>query len=198
MSRRYIKYISIFTVMIYLFYLVFPLASLSIVRASSIDEKDIYKGIALALLLLLVSKVGKSSEGNYNQTPPDDIIVEPPIVSDSDVDLLAHLIYAESRGEPFEGQIAVGAVVMNRVKSSDFPNTVRAVIYQKGQFSPVQDGQINLQPNSNAYLAAEEAIKGKDPSRGALFFYNPEKAKTLWWLSQRETTVIIGNHVFAR
>ena len=94
--------------------------------------------------------------------------------------------------------MAVGAVVLNRVKSPGFPNTIREVIFQKNQFSAVSDGQFYLEPNETAYRAARDALSGRDPSLGALFFYNPKTAKTLYWLSTRETTVVIGNHVFAK
>ena len=84
--------------------------------------------------------------------------------SNSDLNLLAHLIYAEARGEPYKGQVAVGAVVLNRVKSSSFPNSVAGVIYQRGAFSVVDDGQINLSPNTTAINAARDALNGWDPT----------------------------------
>ena len=116
--------------------------------------------------------------------------------SNSDVQLLARLIYAEARGEPYKGQVAVGAVVLNRVKSSSFPNTISAVIYQPYAFTCVNDGQINLTPNDQAYREAKEAMNGYDPSYGALYYYNPAIA-TNSWIFTRKTTVVIGRHVFA-
>lgn len=116
--------------------------------------------------------------------------------SSSDVNLLAKLIYAEARGEPYQGQVAVGAVVLNRVKSSSFPNTISAVIYQPYAFTCVNDGQINLSPNQTAIKAAKDAMNGWDPSYGALYYYNP-KVATSSWIFTRKTTVTIGNHVFA-
>lgn len=114
------------------------------------------------------------------------------------VELLARLINGESRGEPYEGQVAVGAVIMNRVKSTNFPNTIAGVIYQKGQFSCVTDGQFNvaIDENSTVYKAAEEAMNGSDPTNGALYFYNPKKTKSKWLFSLK-TTLTIGEHVFA-
>lgn len=114
------------------------------------------------------------------------------------VDLLARLINGEARGEPYEGQVAVGAVVLNRVKSSEFPNTISGVIYQKNQFSCIKDGQFNkaIDKNSTVYKAAQEAINGSDPSNGALFFYNPKTAKSKWLFSLK-TVATIGNHRFA-
>ncbi len=116
--------------------------------------------------------------------------------SNSDVTLLARLIYGEARGESYTGQIAVGAVVMNRLKSSAFPNTLSGVIYQPYAFTAVNDGQINLTPNDQAYRAAKEAMNGYDPSYGALYYYNPVTA-TSSWIFSRKTTVVIGRHVFA-
>ena len=155
-------------------------------------------------LLILLSKLGQAQDGNVDQyNPPDnpgDGRLDDPIINltESEKNLLARLIYAESRGEPYQGQVAVGAVVLNRVNSSDFPNTVKQVIYQGGQFSPVTNGQIHLNPNQTAYDAVEDAIHGVDPSQGALYFYNPDKAETLWWLETRQRTIKIGDHVFAR
>ena len=114
------------------------------------------------------------------------------------VDLLARLINGEARGEPYQGQIAVGAVVLNRVKSSEFPNTISGVIYQKNQFSCIKDGQFNkkIDKGSTVYKAAQEAINGADPSNGALFFYNPKTTKSKWLFSLK-TLETIGNHRFA-
>ena len=117
--------------------------------------------------------------------------------SSSDVTLLARLIYGEARGESYVGQVAVGAVVLNRVKSSSFPNTVSGVIYQRYAFTAVDDGQINLSPNDTAKRAAQDAMNGWDPTYGAIYYYNPKTA-TSQWIFSRQTTVTIGNHVFAR
>lgn len=117
--------------------------------------------------------------------------------SDSDVYLLAKLIYGEARGESYVGQVAVGAVVMNRIRSSSFPNTMSGVIYQRYAFTAVDDGQINLTPNATAKKAAQDAINGWDPSYGAIYYYNPATA-TSSWIFTRQTTVTIGNHVFAK
>ena len=116
--------------------------------------------------------------------------------SSSDVKLLARLIYAEARGESYTGQVAVGAVVLNRVKSSSFPNTISGVIYQPYAFTCVNDGQINLTPNNTAYSAARDAMNGWDPSYGSLYYYNP-KVATSSWIYTRPTVVTIGRHVFA-
>ena len=115
----------------------------------------------------------------------------------NNVNLLAKLIYGESRGEPYTGQVAVGAVVMNRVKSSSFPNTISGVIYQSGAFDVVRDGQINLTPDSTAKKAAQDAINGWDPSYGAIYYFNPATA-TNKWIWSRPVTVTIGRHRFCK
>ncbi|SJZ31082.1 cell wall hydrolase [Selenihalanaerobacter shriftii] len=154
-----------------------------------INEDDAAKGLALVLALTLISNYF-DDKANANNGIDN--------IEDNDLRLLARLIHAESRGEPYKGQIAVGAVVLNRVKSEQFPNSIRGVVYQDGQFTPVENGQINLAPNQTSVKAARAVLKGKDPSLGALYFYNPKKARTLWWLSTRDTTIEIGNHVFAK
>ena len=116
--------------------------------------------------------------------------------SDADINLLARLIYGEARGESYVGQVAVGAVVMNRIRSSSFPNSMSGVIYQRYAFTAVDDGQINLTPNATARKAAQDAMNGWDPTYGALYYYNPATA-TSAWIFTRKTTVTIGNHVFA-
>ena len=114
-----------------------------------------------------------------------------------DVYLLAQCIYSESRGEPYKGQVAVGAVVLNRVKSSAFPNSISGVIYQKGAFSAVDDRQINLTPNDSALKAAKDAMNGWDPTGGCLYYYNPAKTSNRW-IRSRPIVVRIGNHVFCK
>lgn len=117
--------------------------------------------------------------------------------SDSDIQLLARLIYGEARGESYTGQVAVGAVVMNRIRSASFPNTMSGVIYQRNAFTAVNDGQINLTPNATAKKAAQDAMNGFDPTYGAIYYYNPRTA-TSQWIFSRQTTIVIGNHVFAK
>ena len=116
--------------------------------------------------------------------------------SSSEVYLLAKTIYAEGRGEPYTGQVAIGAVVLNRVRSNQFPNTISGVVYQKHAFTAVSDGQINLTPNETAMKAARDAINGWDPTGGAIYYYNPAVA-TSSWIFDRQTITVIGKHVFA-
>ena len=110
-------------------------------------------------------------------------------------DVLA--VGAEARGEPYSGQVAVASVVLNRVKSSSFPNTVAGVIYERGAFSVVADGQINLTPNQTAISAARDALNGWDPTYGAIYYFNPNTA-TNGWIWSRPVTVVIGNHRFCK
>ena len=115
----------------------------------------------------------------------------------NDLNLLSRLVYGEARGEPYTGQVAVAAVVLNRVKSSSFPNTIAGVIYQSGAFDVVSDGQINLTPNETAKKAAQDAINGWDPSYGAIYYFNPNTA-TNKWIWSRPVTIVIGNHRFCK
>lgn len=115
----------------------------------------------------------------------------------SNLNLLARIIYGEARGEPYTGQVAVGAVCLNRVKSSSFPNSLSGVIYQSGAFDAVRDGQINLSPDSTARKAAQDALNGWDPSYGAIYYFNPSTA-TNKWIWSRPMTVTIGRHRFCK
>lgn len=117
-------------------------------------------------------------------------------ISNGDLDLLARCVYGEARGEPYNGQVAVAAVVLNRVRSSKFPNTIYGVIYQSGAFTAVSDGQINLKPNDSAYSAARDALGGWDPTGGCLYYYNPATA-TSSWIWSLTVHIKIGKHNFA-
>jgi N-acetylmuramoyl-L-alanine amidase len=115
--------------------------------------------------------------------------------SSSDITLLAKLIAAEARGESYTGQVAVGAVVLNRVRHPSFPDTIAGVIYQKGAFSAVNDSNWSVAPNATSRKAAQDAINGWDPSGGAIYYYNPAKTSNAFMLS-RPVIVTIGNHRF--
>ena len=110
--------------------------------------------------------------------------------------LLSRLVHAEARGESYKGQVAVAAVVLNRVSSASFPNTVSGVVYQSGAFSSVSNGSINCTPDSSCIRAALDAINGWDPTGGCLYFYNAKTAEDRWIFSRKVQTVI-GNHSFA-
>ena len=145
-------------------------------------------GVATEKKLGITLGSGTSSGGN-SSGPVGNI-------SDSDLNLLARCVYGESRGEPYNGQVAVAAVVLNRVKSSKFPNTISGVIYQRGAFTAVDDGQINLTPNETAYNAARDALGGWDPTGGCLYYYNPATA-TSSWIWSLTVHIKIGRHNFA-
>lgn len=113
----------------------------------------------------------------------------------SDVNLLARLISAEARGEPYNGQVAVGAVVLNRMEHPSFPNTLSGVVYQPGAFSCIDDGQFNEPVADSAYQAARDALNGVDPSGGAIYYFNPSTA-TNSWIWSRPLIVVIGKHRF--
>ena len=117
----------------------------------------------------------------------------------SDVQLLARAINGEARGEPYEGQVAVGAVILNRVKASNFPNTISGVIYQPGAFTAVSDGQINvaLEDESTVVKAARDALNGWDPTGGAIYYFNPDTA-TNKWIWSRPHIKTIGKHRFCK
>ncbi|WP_397361430.1 spore cortex-lytic enzyme [Paenibacillus sp.] len=113
-----------------------------------------------------------------------------------EMDILAKVIYSESRGEPYKGQVAVGAVVMNRIQSSQFPDNIKDVVFQKGAFTAVSDGQYWLTPNRTAYLAALDAVRGWDPTMNSIYYFNPDTA-TSAWIWSRPQNLKIGKHIFA-
>lgn len=117
--------------------------------------------------------------------------------SNANIELLARAVYGEARGEPYAGQVAVAAVILNRVEDSRFPKTISGVVYQSGAFDVVADGQINLTPNSTAYQAARDALNGWDPTYGCLYYYNPKTA-TNAWIRQLPISITIGSHVFCK
>ena len=118
-------------------------------------------------------------------------------VSSSNLNLLSRVVYGEAIGESYTGQVAVAVVVLNRVKSSSFPNTISGVVYQSGAFDCVSDGQINLTPNETARKAAQDALNGWDPTYGAIYYFNPATA-TNKWIWSRPMTVTIGKHRFCK
>ena len=119
------------------------------------------------------------------------------VTSSNDTTLLAMIINGAARGESYEGQVAVGAVVLNRVRHSSFPNTIAGVIYQQGAFSAVDDGQINKAIEDSCFSAAKDALNGWDPSGGAIYYYNPVTA-TNTWIRSRPIIKQIGKHVFCK
>ncbi|MGX1900123.1 cell wall hydrolase [Thermolongibacillus altinsuensis] len=125
----------------------------------------------------------------------------PPSISAYEKDLLARLVHAEAKGEPFAGKVAVATVVLNRVDHPHFPDSIKEVIYDRSggyyAFTPVQNGTINQPPSAEAYRAVEEALAFRGLGSGSLYFYNPKTAKSNW-VRSKQVTVVIGNHVFAK
>ena len=150
-------------------------------RKNGLTVDGIAGPATLRAMGIMTSSGSSSSSSSYN----------------SNLNLLAKVIYSEARGEPYTGQVAVGAVCLNRVKSSSFPNTLSGVVYQTGAFDAVSDGQINITPNSTARKAAQDALNGWDPSYGAIYYFNPSTA-TNKWIWSRPVTVTIGNHRFCK
>lgn len=118
-----------------------------------------------------------------------------PAATEANVNLLARIISAEARGEPYSGQVAVGAVILNRVEHPSFPDTLSGVIYQPGAFTAITDGQFNEAVAESAYRAARDALNGTDPSGGAIYYYNPNRAINQW-IRSRPVIKRIGKHLF--
>ena len=135
--------------------------------------------------------------GIFNSSSSSSSSTSSSNVSSSNLNLLSRVVYGEARGESYTGQVAVAAVVLNRVKSSSFPNSISGVVYQSGAFDCVSDGQINLTPNETARKAAQDALNGWDPTYGAIYYFNPATA-TNKWIWSRPMTVTIGKHRFCK
>lgn len=147
--------------------------------------------------LTVDGRVGKATAVALGVTLTSSTSSSSSTIVSADQKLLAKLVYAEARGESYKGQVAVAAVVLNRVSSSSFPNTISGVIYQTGAFSCVSNGSINNTPNDTAVRAALDAMNGWDPTNGCLYYYNPGKTSDTW-IRTRTVVTVIGNHYFAR
>jgi N-acetylmuramoyl-L-alanine amidase len=145
-------------------------------------------GPATANALGLNLNLAKTGGGNYSSSSASN---------NKDVYLLARAVYGEGRGEPYKGQVAIAAVILNRVDNPNFPNSKAGVVYQPGAFDVVADGQINMAPDSSAVKAARDAINGWDPTYGCIYYYNPATA-TSSWIWSRPIIVVIGNHNFCK
>jgi hypothetical protein CLOSPO_00754 len=158
--------------------------------------KKIAKTILLIFAILGIILIGKLiSENLFTEKS----VAASDSGTTSDVQLLARAINGEARGEPYEGQVAVGAVILNRVKAPNFPNTISGVIYQPGAFTAVSDGQINvaLEDESTVVKAARDALNGWDPTGGAIYYFNPDTA-TNKWIWSRPHIKTIGKHRFCK
>ena len=152
--------------------------------------KFIIATILIMLSTICIFIVDKSPTNNVSKAKS---------TSTSDIQLMARAINGEARGEPYEGQVAVGAVILNRVKDSRFPNSISGVIYQPGAFTAVSDGQINaaISEGSTVYKAAQDAINGWDPTGGCIYYFNPDTA-TNKWIWSRPLVKVIGKHRFCK
>lgn len=139
---------------------------------------------------------GLAQTGEVNSTTAEYLGINLGGQSSNDLYLIAKCIYAEARGEPYEGKVAVGAVILNRVEDPNFPNTIYGVVYQPWAFTAVYDGQITLEPDEESYAAARDALNGWDPTYGCIYYYNPATA-TSQWIFSRQVVTKIGKHVFA-
>lgn len=168
----------------------------------SIDQMqtdEAYSFVAQDIVVL--NKETTPVENNNLNTSIIDTGRQNRLIDNGEIDLLARLISGEAGGEPYEGQVAVGAVVMNRVKSKEFPNTIEEVIFQDRQFASVKNGELNYSITSNIRNAAIAALNGEDPTNGALYFYNPKlvtNPKTKKWFESLTMTTQIGNHIFLK
>ncbi|MFW6034916.1 MAG: cell wall hydrolase [Halanaerobiales bacterium] len=162
----------------------------------------IYGSNTMKAVKIFQSKNGLTVDGiagkkTYNILPQDELVSRMN-VSREELIMLARVIHGEARGESFRGKVGVGAVVINRVEHSKFPDSIREVATQKGQFSCLLDGQANLYPTNSSIKAAKAALMGYDPTSNSLFFYNPMVATNLSWISRRPVVKKIGSHLFAR
>lgn len=157
------------------------------------------KEIIKMILLLIIAVISIITSVILIKSLKNENISYAASSTDSDVQLMARTINGEARGEPYEGQVAIGAVILNRVKDSRFPNTVAGVVYQKGAFTAVSDGQINhpISEGSTVYKAAQDAKNGWDPTGGCVYYFNPQTA-TNKWIWSRPLVKTIGKHRFCQ
>lgn len=191
----YKKIIIILVLMLVVNTLIIPtiMPSSAVKAESSINKKDIYTGLGLMFLLIVLT-----DSGSDEKTVESNDFYEHKNFSADEIEILASIINAEARGESYQGKLAVGGVIVNRVYHPSFPNTIKEVVYQAGQFTPVENGMIVLSPDSDAFKAAYDVVNGSDPSQGSLYFYNPAKSRNPAFFAKRKKVVEIGNHVFLK
>ena len=163
------------------------------------EKGDYLKSIIKIIILFLILLAAVISILIFDNNISNQNISYAASSNTSDIQLMARAINGEARGEPYEGQVAVGAVILNRVKSSQFPNTIAGVIYQSGAFTAVADGQINvpIEEGSSVYKAAKDAMDGWDPTGGCIYYFNPDTA-TNKWIWSRPQVKTIGKHIFCK
>lgn len=166
-----------------------------------VHNGETYWTIANKYGVTMASLMKANNKSSALLLPGEKLLIPNNAISEADKELIARLVFAEAKGEPYAGKVAVATVLLNRVDSSLFPNTVREVIYQKVSghyaFTPVQNGEINHKADAASRKAVEEALAFRGQGKGSLYFYNPKTSSSKWILS-REVTITIGNHRFAR
>ncbi|WP_230474435.1 spore cortex-lytic enzyme [Calidifontibacillus erzurumensis] len=179
-----------------------PATKQKLVKASQYDEQFVKSNIAKGNKFTHYGGVKKEQQVKEKQTAQKQASPSKPTAvnvpngfSQNDIQLMANAVYGEARGEPYVGQVAVAAVILNRIDSPAFPNTVSGVIFEPGAFTAVSDGQIWLTPNETAKKAVLDAINGWDPTGNALYYFNPETA-TSKWIWSRPQIKKIGKHIF--
>ncbi|NME05866.1 spore cortex-lytic enzyme [Psychrobacillus sp. BL-248-WT-3] len=165
-----------------------------LVKATKFDKEYVHDQINKGNRFSVHGNTNQNQQAN-NKKPESTNMQLPPKYSEKDLKLIANAVYGESRGEPYEGQVAVAAVILNRVEHPDFPNTISEVIFQPLAFTAVADGQIWLEPNERAKEAVLDALNGWDPSENAIYYFNPETA-TSKWIWSRPHIKKIGQHIF--
>jgi spore germination cell wall hydrolase CwlJ-like protein len=166
-------------------------------EAKAITSNPLNEDASLAKAIVEQKDKEKNSEEKIDKEEEENLRGE---FSEEEVDLLARLVYAEAKGEPYKGKVAVAASVINRVESPKYPNNVRDVVYQTKfgyQYCPVRNGQINRKADEASFQAVEEALKGNDPTNGALSFYNPANSSNSW-IRNRPFSISIGRHIFVK
>ncbi|MFW6001123.1 MAG: cell wall hydrolase [Halanaerobium sp.] len=166
------------------------------VQASSIEKEEVYAGLGIMFLMVVLS--GRSGDDKSSDQIKRDDYSNYENFDAEEMEMLASIIHAEARGESYKGKVAVGAVILNRVYHPSFPDNIKDVIYQSGQFTPVEDGSINITPDDASIRAAYDAARGIDPSKGSLYFYNPKKSQNPDFFAKRTKVVEINDHVFLK
>jgi len=169
----------------------------SLAATHTVNKGDTYWKIGMQYGIPVKSFMSANKATNSMLSIGQKLTIPASSVTNSEKELLARLVEAEAKGESYAGKVAVATVVLNRVDSSLFPNTVNAVIYQTDQFTPVSNGQINKAASSESKKAVKEALAFRGQGSGSLYFYNPAKT-TNTWLRAKTTTIKIGNHIFAK
>ena len=197
-KKLVISTVSILTMSLYMLN---PMSEANAATTYRVQSGDTLWKIASKYGVPLAQLKSVNNQTNDMIYPGQSLVIPTATISEADKDLMARLVYAEAKGEPYAGKVAVATVILNRVASSQFPNSIRGVIYEVSNghyaFTPVQNGAINQPADSASRNAVNEALAFRGQGSGSLFFYNPKTALSQW-ITSRPVTVTIGNHVFAK